>query len=121
MGPRAGLDKCGKSRLTPGFDPRTVQPVASRYTDYATRPTDRGEMGVIYDLACYFVRAFLIFLTLKTTYLLAHFFLLIKNARRHAQRKQNTAVQWNLNQIRSTSGHGIGIIKVLFIRQLMHY
>ena len=24
----------------PGFDPRTVQPVASRCTDYATRPTD---------------------------------------------------------------------------------
>ena len=23
----------------PGFDPRTVQPVASRYTDWATRPT----------------------------------------------------------------------------------
>ena len=23
----------------PGFDPRTVQLVASRYTDYATRPT----------------------------------------------------------------------------------
>jgi hypothetical protein len=23
----------------PGFDPRIVQPVASRYTDYATRPT----------------------------------------------------------------------------------
>ena len=23
----------------PGFHPRTVQPVASRYTDYATRPT----------------------------------------------------------------------------------
>ena len=22
-----------------GFDPRTVQPVGSRYTDYATRPT----------------------------------------------------------------------------------
>ena len=22
----------------PGFDPRTVQPVASRYTDYVTRP-----------------------------------------------------------------------------------
>ena len=33
MDPRAGLDGCGKSRLTPGFDPRTVQPVASRYTD----------------------------------------------------------------------------------------
>jgi len=23
----------------PGFDPRTVQPVGSRYTDYVTRPT----------------------------------------------------------------------------------
>jgi hypothetical protein len=33
--PRAGLDGCGKSRPPPGFDPRTVQPVASRYTDWA--------------------------------------------------------------------------------------
>ena len=33
VGPRAGLDGCGKSYLPPGFDPRTVQPVASRYTD----------------------------------------------------------------------------------------
>ena len=24
---------------SPGFDPRTVQPVGSRYTEYATRPT----------------------------------------------------------------------------------
>jgi len=23
----------------PGFDPRTVQPIGSQYTDYATRPT----------------------------------------------------------------------------------
>lgn len=38
----------------------------------------RGEMGVIYDLA-YCVRTFLILLTLKTTYLLAHFSLLAKN------------------------------------------
>ena len=39
VGPRVGLDRCGKFRLPPGFDPRAVQPVASRYTDYATRPT----------------------------------------------------------------------------------
>jgi hypothetical protein len=39
VGPRAGLDKCGKSRPPTGFDPRTVQPVASRYNDWATRPT----------------------------------------------------------------------------------
>ena len=35
MDARAGLDGCGKSRPPPGFDPQTVQPVASRYTDYA--------------------------------------------------------------------------------------
>ena len=40
MGPRVGLDRCGKSRPLPGFDARTVQPVASRSTDYATRPFD---------------------------------------------------------------------------------
>ena len=27
----------------PGFDPGTVQPVASRYTDWATGPTKSGE------------------------------------------------------------------------------
>jgi len=40
MGPRAGLD--GRKISSPlGFDPRTVQPVVSRYTDWATRPTVR--------------------------------------------------------------------------------
>jgi hypothetical protein len=33
VGPRDGPDWCGKSRPPPGFDPRTVQSVASRYTD----------------------------------------------------------------------------------------
>ena len=32
MGSRAGLDRWGKSRPSPGFDPRTFQPLASRYT-----------------------------------------------------------------------------------------
>jgi hypothetical protein len=32
---RVGLDGCGKSRPPPGFDPLTVQPVASRYTNWA--------------------------------------------------------------------------------------
>jgi len=31
--PRAGLDRCGKSRPPPVFYSRTVQPVASRYND----------------------------------------------------------------------------------------
>ena len=34
-GSRASLDGCGKCRPTPGFDPRTAQPVAIRYTDWA--------------------------------------------------------------------------------------
>ena len=41
VGPRVGLDRCEKSRPPPGFEPRTVQHVASRYTDYATRPTHK--------------------------------------------------------------------------------
>jgi len=35
VGPRADLDGCGKSRPQPGFDRRTVQPIASHYTDWA--------------------------------------------------------------------------------------
>ena len=34
-GPQVSLDRCGKSRPQPEFDPRTAQPVASRYTDWA--------------------------------------------------------------------------------------
>jgi hypothetical protein len=39
VGFRTGLDRCGYSRHPPILDPGTVQPVAIRYTDYATRPT----------------------------------------------------------------------------------
>jgi hypothetical protein len=34
VGLRDGLDRCGKSRPS-GIRPRTFQPIASRYTDYA--------------------------------------------------------------------------------------
>ena len=37
VGPRASLDGWGKSRPPPGFNPRTVQPVASRYIDYTQK------------------------------------------------------------------------------------
>ena len=32
-GPKTDLDRCGKISLPPKIDPRTVQPVASRYSD----------------------------------------------------------------------------------------
>jgi hypothetical protein len=35
VGPRIGLDGCGKLRPPRRFDPRTVQSVESRYTDRA--------------------------------------------------------------------------------------
>ena len=35
VGPRAGLDAWGNISPPPGFDPRTDQPIASRYTDWA--------------------------------------------------------------------------------------
>ena len=43
MGPRGGLYWCGKSRPPPGFDPRTVYPVAqSLYRlSHPGRPTGR--------------------------------------------------------------------------------
>ena len=39
----------------PGFDPRTVQPIASRYTDYSTRPTIEGGLVFIYGEVCFII------------------------------------------------------------------
>ena len=54
VGPRAGLDECGKSRPKPGFDRRIVRPVASRYPTMLSRPTsvnnaDRNWKQVAHD------------------------------------------------------------------------
>ena len=38
-GPQGPCGQVRKISSPPGFDPRTVQPVASRYTDWATGPT----------------------------------------------------------------------------------
>ena len=38
-GPQGGSGRVGKILPPSGFDPRTVQPVPTRYTDWATRPT----------------------------------------------------------------------------------
>jgi hypothetical protein len=55
VGPRDSLDKCGKSRHSPGFNPWNIQPVASWCTDWAIWPAELyeahslffGENGVI--------------------------------------------------------------------------
>jgi len=46
-GPQGRSGQVRKISFPPGFDPRTVQPVASRYTDYATRPTYRKRTGLL--------------------------------------------------------------------------
>jgi len=38
-GPQGRSGQVRKISPPPGFDPRTVQPLGSRYTDYATQPT----------------------------------------------------------------------------------
>jgi len=45
-GPQDRSGQVWKISPPPGFDPRTVQPVGSRYTDYATRPTVSSYKGV---------------------------------------------------------------------------
>jgi len=39
VGPQGRSGQVREISSLPGFNPQTVQPVASRYTDYATRPT----------------------------------------------------------------------------------
>jgi len=53
VGPRAGLGRCGKVSPPPGFDPRTVPPVATRYTDYTTQPTKNYIVGAKNELTLY--------------------------------------------------------------------
>jgi hypothetical protein len=40
VSPRAGLEMCWNSRPLPGFDSRTVQPVASHCNNWASWPTE---------------------------------------------------------------------------------
>ena len=45
MGPRVALDGCGKISPPPGFDPQTVQPIASCYTDSAISAHEKLACG----------------------------------------------------------------------------
>jgi hypothetical protein len=44
-GPQGRSENVRKISPPPGFDPQTVQPVASRYTDWAIRPTINAQNG----------------------------------------------------------------------------
>ena len=46
VGPRAGLNGTGKSLSLPEFDPLIIQPVASRYTNYAVPARELREDDV---------------------------------------------------------------------------
>jgi hypothetical protein len=50
VGSRAGLDGSGKSCSLPGFDSPYVQPIASRYTDYAIPVHPLVIKGAVYCL-----------------------------------------------------------------------
>jgi len=44
VGLRASMDRCGKFGPTTGFDPRTVQPVAIRYTGWMYKTKRRSKL-----------------------------------------------------------------------------
>jgi hypothetical protein len=46
-GPQDQSGRVPKISPPPGFDPRTILPVVSRYTDWATRPTHIRDTGYI--------------------------------------------------------------------------
>jgi len=50
VGPQGRSGEVRKTSPQPGYDPRTVQPVASRYTDWATRPTYTGCTMIYYKI-----------------------------------------------------------------------
>jgi len=80
VGPRAGLDRCRKSRPPPGFDPQTVQPEASRYTDYATRPTQQSGLKCFSEsLRMFRLLNLRLFVTQWLSYELAQCFLINRN------------------------------------------
>ena len=57
VGPRTGLYMCGKSHPPPGFDPRTVQSIASRYTGWAILAPI---IMLYYIILCYFILYYII-------------------------------------------------------------
>jgi hypothetical protein len=52
VGPQGRCWHVRKMSSPPGFDPRTVQHVGSRYTDYATRPTSINYLGSNHLIYC---------------------------------------------------------------------
>ena len=59
-GPQGRSGQVRKISPPPGFDLRTVQPVASRYTDYATRPTIKEIAQHIFSLSAWNTLRFLL-------------------------------------------------------------
>jgi len=53
-GPQGWSGQVWKISPPPGFDPRTVQPVGSRYTDYATRSTrfKYNPQNIVFTMSC---------------------------------------------------------------------
>ena len=54
VGPKGGLDGCGKSHPPPGFDPRTVQPVANRLNYSGPPVVEVSKVFCFVSLEAYF-------------------------------------------------------------------
>jgi hypothetical protein len=93
--PRAGLNKCGKCRPPPGFDPRAVQPVTKRYTEWDTGPVDIPSMVQCYSLHREYVkvREYSVYLTVKNGVIELQFLALF----RFPQDGFRHFIPWHLN------------------------
>ena len=65
-GPQGRSGQVRKISPPPGFDPRTVQSVANRYTDCATQTTSKGITSVIFNVGTTW-RVVISFTTLVTS------------------------------------------------------
>ena len=57
-GPQGRSGRVRKISPSPGFDPRTVQPVASRYTDWAISAHFELRIGHVFDRTIFFFRRY---------------------------------------------------------------
>ena len=64
-GPLGRSGQVRKISPPPGFDPRTIQPVARHYTDWATRPVFTCMYVLLFLIGCVFVVCYFIYFLLR--------------------------------------------------------
>jgi hypothetical protein len=110
-GPQGRSRQVRKISPPPGFDPRTVQPVTSRYTDYTTRPTKALQyithipLATLMFIYCLYKHSVADPSTLPTQNLTWYFFLSNKYSlcRKAVSNKMSSHILYGTMNVRTTS------------------